>query len=248
MTDKNYYRILDVEPNATYPEIKKAYRELAKQYHPDRNPDSREGRHERFADIAEAYAVLSNLNKRRAYDDRRFGAKTAPPSPHGRASFFRPHYSGYPYFQFDFITPFIHSFFVGDLRTVRTPRESLRRIFLNWKVLILALAGALYFFKFFTAMAGEITDKQIEDRLFQTQSFYLMVKNDAGEVKKKRVKPDLYAKAQTGDRIEKDYFSLTYRLNDREFSYWNPPRFLLQVGMIYVVVCGGLCLLERGRR
>ena len=109
MTEKNYYQILGVEPNATYAEIKKAYRDLAQQYHPDKNPESREGRHDRFAEIAEAYAVLSNLKKRRAYDDRLYAAKAAPPSPQGRASFFRPHYSGYPYFQYDFITPFILS-------------------------------------------------------------------------------------------------------------------------------------------
>ena len=248
MVEKNYYRILGVEPNATYPEIKKAYRTLAKQHHPDRNPDSREGRHDRFAEIAEAYAVLSNLKKRRAYDDRLFGPKTTPPSPHGRASFFRPHYSGYPYFQYDFITPFIHSFFVGDLRAIPTRKESLRRILLNWKTLLIAVLGALYFFKFFTSMAGVVTEKTIDERLFQTQSFYLKVKNDEGEIKKKRVKPDLYAEVKTGDRIEKDYFSLTYRLNDRDFSYWNLPRFLLQVGMIYLVLSAGLYLLERGRR
>lgn len=248
MTEKNYYQILGVQPNATYQDIKKAYRELAKKYHPDKNPESREGHHDRFAEIAEAYAVLSNLKKRRAYDDRFHAARTASAPPHGRPSFFRPHYSGYPYFQYDFITPLIHSFFLGDLRTARTRQESLRRIFLNWKVLAVSVLGALYFFKFFTSMTGVVTEKQIEDRLFQTQSFYLMVKTEDDEVKKKRVKPDLYAEVNPGDRIEKDFFSLTYRLNDREFSYWNPPRFLLQVGMIYLVLSGGLYLLEWGRR
>ncbi|CAI2717894.1 J domain-containing protein [Nitrospina watsonii] len=247
MTEKNFYEILDVAPNATYAEIKKAYRALAKQHHPDANPDSREGQHERFAAISEAYRVLSNLKKRKDYDNRLFN--TPPHStPQGARPFYRPHYSGYPYFQFDFITPFIHSFFVGDLAAAPDPRERMRRLFLNPKIFMMAVFGALYFFKFFTAMAGEVTDKNIEKKLFQTQSYYLSVKNDAGTVKQKRVKPDLYAHVQTGDRIEKDLFSFTYRVNNEIVSFWSLPRFLLQVGLIHLVLSGGLYWLERGRR
>ncbi|MCF8720203.1 J domain-containing protein [Nitrospina gracilis] len=248
MTQKNYYEILGVAPDATYAEIKKAYRVLAKQHHPDKNPESRGGHHDRFAEIAEAYRVLSNLNRRRDYDAQRFGAPPPQSGPQGPHRFYRPHYSGYPYFQYDFITPFIHSFFVGDLRARPTDKDRFQRLFLNPKVLAVAIFGALYFFKFFTSMAGEVTDKNIEKKLFQTQSYYLSVKNGEGTEKKKRVKPDLYNEVKVGNRIEKDFFSFTYRLNDREISYWDLPRFLLQVGMIHLVLSGGLWWLERGRR
>ncbi len=63
---KDYYEILGVSRNATKEEIKKAYRELALKYHPDRNksPDAEE----KFKEISEAYAVLSDDEKRAQYD------------------------------------------------------------------------------------------------------------------------------------------------------------------------------------
>jgi len=67
MAGKDYYRILGVARTASADEIRKAYRELAKKYHPDRNPGDKSAE-ERFKEINEAYAVLSDPQKRQEYD------------------------------------------------------------------------------------------------------------------------------------------------------------------------------------
>ena len=64
---KDYYKILGVDRNATQEEIKKAYRKLALKYHPDRNPGDKSAE-EKFKEINEAYAVLSDPEKRKKYD------------------------------------------------------------------------------------------------------------------------------------------------------------------------------------
>lgn len=65
---KDYYQILGVPRNASDDEIKKAYRRLAMQYHPDRNPGREKWANDKFKEINEAYAVLGNPEKRRQYD------------------------------------------------------------------------------------------------------------------------------------------------------------------------------------
>lgn len=64
---KDYYKILNVDRNATDDEIKKSYRKMAMLYHPDRNPDNKEAE-EKFKECAEAFDVLSNPSKRSEYD------------------------------------------------------------------------------------------------------------------------------------------------------------------------------------
>ncbi len=64
---KDYYRILGVEKNASPEEIKKQYRKLAMEYHPDRNREDVKAE-EKFKDLNEAYAVLSDPKKRKQYD------------------------------------------------------------------------------------------------------------------------------------------------------------------------------------
>ncbi|GAB4180619.1 MAG: molecular chaperone DnaJ [Calditrichia bacterium] len=64
---RDYYEILGVERTATQEEIKKAYRKLAFEFHPDRNPDNKEAE-EKFKEISEAYQVLSDQQKRQIYD------------------------------------------------------------------------------------------------------------------------------------------------------------------------------------
>ncbi|UCF09787.1 MAG: molecular chaperone DnaJ [Candidatus Bipolaricaulota bacterium] len=68
MAKRDYYEILGVSRNATQEEIKKAYRQKAKELHPDKNPSSREQSGEEFKRVAEAYEVLADAGKRRQYD------------------------------------------------------------------------------------------------------------------------------------------------------------------------------------
>jgi molecular chaperone DnaJ len=67
MSKRDYYEILGVARNASDTEIKSAYRKLAIQYHPDKNPDNKEAE-EKFKEAAEAYSVLGDRDKRSVYD------------------------------------------------------------------------------------------------------------------------------------------------------------------------------------
>lgn len=74
----NYYDILEVSNDASEDEVRKAYRKLALQWHPDKNPDKPEESSEMFRKISEAYDVLSDPSKREHYD--RHGAIREEPS------------------------------------------------------------------------------------------------------------------------------------------------------------------------
>ncbi len=67
MSKRDYYEVLGVTKDASSDEIKKAYRKLAQQHHPDRNPDDATAE-EKFKEAAEAYSVLSDPDKRAAFD------------------------------------------------------------------------------------------------------------------------------------------------------------------------------------
>ena len=67
MAKRDYYEVLGVDRNASANDIKKAYRKLAIQYHPDKNPGDKEAE-EKFKEAAEAYSVLSDENKKARYD------------------------------------------------------------------------------------------------------------------------------------------------------------------------------------
>jgi molecular chaperone DnaJ len=65
---RDYYEVLGVDKTATDEELKKAYRKLAKKYHPDANPDDKEGAEAKFKELNEAYETLSDKQKRQMYD------------------------------------------------------------------------------------------------------------------------------------------------------------------------------------
>ena len=74
---RDFYEVLGVERTATDEELKRAYRKLAKKYHPDANPDNKKEAEEKFKEVSEAYETLSNPQKRKMYDQ--FG----PDGPQG---------------------------------------------------------------------------------------------------------------------------------------------------------------------
>ncbi len=89
---RDYYEVLGVGKNAADPEIKSAYRKLALQYHPDRNPENAEQATEKFKEITEAYGVLADPQKRSAYD--RYG-HAGVNGPGGQPDFSSGAFSGF---------------------------------------------------------------------------------------------------------------------------------------------------------
>jgi molecular chaperone DnaJ len=84
MSKRDYYEVLGVGKNASEAELKSAYRKLAIQYHPDKNPDNQEAE-DKFKEAAEAYSVLSDAQKRASYD--RFGHAASGASGFGGGGF-----------------------------------------------------------------------------------------------------------------------------------------------------------------
>jgi len=87
LSKKDYYEVLGVNRSAADQELKSAYRKLAMQHHPDRNPDNKEAE-EKFKELNEAYAVLSNADSRSRYDRHgHAGLGNSAAGPWGDAGF-----------------------------------------------------------------------------------------------------------------------------------------------------------------
>ena len=116
-TKRDYYEVLGVNKNATDDELKKAYRKLAKQYHPDANPNNKAEAEAKFKEVNVAYEVLSDSQKRKMYDQ--FG--TADPQgfgggqgPFGKGGYYSYTGSGFDGFgDFGDIGDIFSSFFGG---------------------------------------------------------------------------------------------------------------------------------------
>jgi molecular chaperone DnaJ len=68
MSDRDYYEVLGVDKGADEAKIKKAYKRLAMKYHPDRNADDKSGAETKFKEVRKAYDIISDPQKRSAYD------------------------------------------------------------------------------------------------------------------------------------------------------------------------------------
>jgi hypothetical protein len=238
---KDYYQILQVDRNANFHKIKKSYRILAKEFHPDKNSNPEAQAH--FSEIAEAYGVLSDLKKRREYD-LLFNREDTKSTDSG---FYRRHYSGYPYFQYDIFTPFFHRFFMGDPQPNQNSQPNWRFILMNYRIILISIFGALLFFKFFSSFEGTVLDKKMEAGLFNDVEYILVLKIDKNQDKKKRVNKKIYDQIEVKDLVFKEKFSLSYFINEQEKNIAGFFRVLQQAGMFYVLISGFLFFLEYSR-
>ena len=122
---KDYYAILGVSKTATDDELKKAYRKMAKKYHPDANPDNKEEAEKKFKEVNEAYEVLSDAKKRKMYDQ--FG--TVDPQgfggaggPFGGGNYYS--YSSSNWDDFGDLGDIFSSFFGGGFGGQRATRKN----------------------------------------------------------------------------------------------------------------------------
>ena len=122
MANRDYYEVLSVPRGASKEEIKKAYRRLAVQYHPDRNPGDKEAE-EKFKEATEAYEVLADERKRQTYDQFGFAGLNGA-GGHDFSSVFRDFEDIFGGFDFSGL---FDSFFGGGQRGRRPARGAARR-------------------------------------------------------------------------------------------------------------------------
>lgn len=108
-TKRDYYEVLDLHKTATTDQIKKAYRKLALKWHPDKNLNNREEAEAKFKEISEAYAVLSDQDKRTVYD--RYGHDGLDPAANGSSHGFSG--ANFSHFNFGDAEDIFRNFFGG---------------------------------------------------------------------------------------------------------------------------------------
>ncbi len=108
---RDYYEVLGVNKNATDEELKKAYRKLAKKYHPDANPDNKKEAEAKFKEVNEAYENLSDPQKRRMYDQ--FGHNGPQGFGGGQGGYYSYSTSGFDGFDMGDLGDIFSSFFGG---------------------------------------------------------------------------------------------------------------------------------------
>jgi len=117
---RDYYEVLGVSKNASEEELKKAYRKLAKKYHPDANPDNKKEAEAKFKELNEAYETLSDKQKRAAYDQ--FGFNGPQGGFGGGNGYYSYSTSGFDGFDID-LDDIVSSIFGGG-RSRRSSRAS----------------------------------------------------------------------------------------------------------------------------
>lgn len=118
---RDYYEVLGVNKNATDDELKKAYRRLAKKYHPDANPDNKEESEAKFKEVNEAYETLSDKQKRQMYDTYGFDG----PNMGGQGGGYYSYSSGFD--DFGDLGDIFSSFFGGGARSSSKSRNSVSK-------------------------------------------------------------------------------------------------------------------------
>ncbi len=119
---RDYYEVLGVAKNATDDEIKKAYRKLAKKYHPDANPDNKEEAEKKFKEVNEAYETLSDKQKRQMYDQFGFNGPDFTGNQGGGSYYYSSGFDGFG--DFGDLGDIFSSFFGGSSRNRSRSRSS----------------------------------------------------------------------------------------------------------------------------